>query len=63
MKAGDVSEEGVHDAQCVVIAQLQLASSVIIIVSITMSADHTLPYPGIVPSVCIDVSQKVYLIH
>ena len=31
---------------------------VIIYISITMSANHALPYPRIVTNVCIEVSQK-----
>jgi len=39
-------------------AQLQQASSLIIIVSVTMSANHTLPYTDIVSNVSIRVSQN-----
>jgi len=39
-------------------AQLQQASPLIIIVSITMSANRTLPYTGIVSNVSIQVSQN-----
>jgi len=53
-----VLEESVHDAQCVVTTQLQQESSVIINVSITMSANHILPYTSIVSNMCIEVSQK-----
>jgi len=39
-----VLEESVYDEQCVVAAQLQQESSVIINVSITMSGNHTRAY-------------------
>jgi len=39
-------------------AQLQQASSLIIIVSITMSANHNLTYTDIVSNVSIQVSQN-----
>ena len=54
-----VLEESVHDAQCVVATQLQQESSVIINVSITMSANHILQYTGIVPNMSIEVSQSI----
>jgi len=42
---------------CVVTAQFQQRLSFIIYVSITMSANHTPPYPGIVPNMC---SEEVF---
>ena len=53
-----ILEESVHDAQCVVTAQLQLQPSVAINISITMLVNHTATHPRIVPKVCIEVSQK-----
>jgi len=50
-------DKSVPDAQCVVTAQLQLESSVIIYINIITLANHTLLYPNIVPNVCIVVSQ------
>ena len=44
-----VLEETVHDAQCVITAQLQQEPSVIINVKVT---DYTPPYPGIVLKLC-----------
>ena len=52
-------EESVHYAQCVVTAQLQQERSGIIDVSITMLKNNTLPYPTIVPSVCIEISKWI----
>jgi len=51
-------DESVHVAQCVVTAQMQKDTLVVIYVSITMSANHTLAYSDIVPNVCIHVSQR-----
>jgi len=48
-------KESVHDEQCVVTTQLQQEPSVIINVSITMSAYHTIPYTGVVPNMSIEV--------
>jgi len=43
-----VLDETVHDAQRVVTAQLQQESSIIIYLSITTFANHTLHKPGII---------------
>ena len=51
-------EKSVHYAQCVITAQLQQEISVITYVSITTSANRTLPYPSVVSNVCIKISQK-----
>jgi len=53
-----VLEESIHDVHSVVTAQLQQDPCVIIYISITMFANHTLPYPRSVPNVCMEVSQK-----
>jgi len=54
-----VLEESVHDAQCVVTTELEQERSFIIYISITMLANHTLPYTSIVPSTaCIEVPRR-----
>jgi len=40
-------QESVHDVECDVAAQLQQELPVVITVTITMSAEHIHPYPGI----------------
>jgi len=50
-----VLEESVHDAQCVVRAQLQLDYSVIIEVTITMPANH----PFHTPALCFEVLDQL----
>jgi len=48
-----VLEKSVHDAQCVITAQLQHKPSVIIYVSTTMLANHTILFFSVVSNACI----------
>jgi len=57
MQISVLGEESVHEALCVATAQLQQESSDIIRVSITILANHSLPYHSIFPNLCIQVSQ------
>jgi len=52
-------EESVHDAQCVVTAQLQQESSVTINFSITMSVNHTLPQSCVVPTCALESPKRI----
>jgi len=56
-------EESVRDTQCVVTLELQQEHCGIMHVSITMSANHTLPYPLIVPNVFVEISQVAPATH
>jgi len=47
-----VLEESVHEALCVVTAQLHEESSVVIYVTISTPTDHTPPYPRLLLTVC-----------
>jgi len=53
-----VSEESARDAQCVVAAQLQHGSSIVIYVSTIMSANHIPSHTCLAPDMSIEVSKK-----